>query len=339
MSKRKRYTLAASATPWDGAAESTLTASQKMVAASHRSMFEFRHERFDGDIDFLNSFARSSCPICGDTDVARNGHDRAGLQRYRCAACSATFSPATGTAFESRKLPLSAWVDFLLQAFSFASISAMTREDRRSRTTVPYWIGKLFLVLDGIQDECVLSGRVQVDETYYPIPGKDAVETDGKKLRGLSRNKICIGIGCDDLGRSYYAREGFGKTSTAKTLAAFEAHIKRGSHLIHDMEKSHNGLIRKLTLEDEAYNAKLLCKLDDADNPLNDVNHLCFLLKRFLGSHSGFDRACLDGYLNLFSVMMNPPVDKLEKVELVLNRAMGNPVCLRFREFYNVKPS
>jgi hypothetical protein len=62
---------------------------------------------------------------------------------------------------------------------------------------------------------------------------------DGKLLRGLSRNKMCIGVGCDDGGRSYYVYEGFGKTSGAKTLAAFGKHIAKGSLLVHDMEKGH----------------------------------------------------------------------------------------------------
>ena len=39
------------------------------------------------------------------------------------------------------------------------------------------------------------------------------------------------------------------------------------------------------------------------------------------------------------SVMMNPPEEKMEKVVLVLNRAMGNPKTLRFRDFNSIKPS
>jgi predicted adenine nucleotide alpha hydrolase (AANH) superfamily ATPase len=46
-----------------------------------------------------------------------------------------------------------------------------------------------------------------------------------------------------------------------------------------------------------------------------------------------------DGYLNLFSVIMNPQINKMEKVVLVLSRAMDNPKILRCRDFYNVKPS
>jgi hypothetical protein len=107
--------------------------------------------------------------------------------------------------------------------------------------------------------------------------------------------------------------------------------------LVHGMEKSYHRLVLELGLKDEAHNAKFLSKLDDADNPLQDVNRLCYLLKRFFGSHSGFDRADLGGYLNLFSVMMNQPTEKMEKAALVLNRAMDNPKTVRYRDFYGLR--
>jgi transposase-like protein len=337
--KKWATTPAASATPWDHCEKSELSATEKLVMESQRSAYRFRHENFALDIDFFNSFKRDSCPYCKSTAIKKSGLEQTGMQRYRCHGCKRAFTPVTGTIFEARKLPISAWVDFLIQAFSFESIAVMTREDRRSGTTVPYWLGKTFAVLDGIQDGIVLADNVQIDETYYPVPIVETVSIDGKRLRGLSRNKICIGIGCDRNGHSYFTNEGLGKTSSTRTMAAFKGHIKPGSHLVHDMEKSHRRLVRKLNLTEEAYNSKKLVGLSDKDNPLADVNRLCYLMKRFLNNHSGFDRDDLDGWLNLFSVAMNPPSDKIEKSAFVLNRAMGNSKTLRFREFYNVKCS
>ncbi|MBQ9069216.1 MAG: IS1 family transposase [Eggerthellaceae bacterium] len=338
MSGKKRKRLAPSATPWDGKADDELSPAEALVAASHRSMYEFRHSAFEGDAAFFNSYARDACPWCGSGSVIRFGIDKTGLQRYRCKTCSKTFTPATGTIFDDRKLPLSAWADFLVQVFSYESSNAMTREDRRSITTVPYWMAKLFSVLDGIQDGVVLSGRVQIDETYYPVPVAQAIAVDGKKLRGLSRNKLCIGVGCDSGGRSLFDWEGYGKTSGAKTWGAFGGHVEVGSTLAHDMEKGHRRLVRDLSLVSEEYSSKELARLPDKENPLRDVNRLCFLLKGFLDSHSGFDRADLPGYLNVFHVMMNDPADKMEKAAMVLDRAMSCPKTLRFREFYRRNP-
>ena len=89
----------------------------------------------------------------------------------------------------------------------------------------------------------------------------------------------------------------------------------------------------------ERHNSKLIKRLPDPENPLAAVNRLCYLLRLFLDSHTGFDRTRLGGYLDLFWVMMNPPRDKMEKAAFVLDRAMRNPKTLRYRDFYARSPS
>jgi hypothetical protein len=198
-------------------------------------------------------------------------------------------------------------------------------------------MGKLFAVLDGIQDEVVLSGDVWIDEAFWPVAAKDAVrKPDGKLLRGLSRNQICIGVGVDGFGVSLFVQEGHGKTNIARTLTTFESHIAPRSKLIHDFENAHDALVRSLDLENERHNAKLLKGMPDDRNPLEPVNRRIYRMKAFLGSHSGFNRADMQGYLNIFHVVENKPEDKLEKAAVVLDRAMRCPKTVRFREFYNV---
>ena len=123
-----------------------------------------------------------------------------------------------------------------------------------------------------------------------------------------------------------FANEGLGKTSGARTVAAFGGCVAPGSTLVHDTENGHNRLVRELGLRSERSNSKL-------------IKRLCCLLRLFLDSHSGFDRAMLDGYLDLFWAMVNPPADKMEKAAFVLDRAMRNPKELRYRDVYEKKPS
>lgn len=107
-------------------------------------------------------------------------------------------------------------------------------------------------------------------------------------------------------------------------------HIAKGSKLVHDMEDVHEALVSRLDLQSERYNSKLLKGVPDKLNPLDPVNRAHFLLKRFLRSHSGFDRGDLQGYLDLFSAAVNASEDELEKVAMVLDRAMRCPKTLRF---------
>lgn len=199
-------------------------------------------------------------------------------------------------------------------------------------------MAKTFAVLEGIQGGTVLSGRVQIDEKYYPVSASEMIlNPDGSRLRGFSRNHLCIALGVQEKGPCFAEGAGRGKPSNARALQAYAPHIAPGSTLVHDKERSHAAVVAKLGLSEERYNASEIKRLPDKDNPLREVNRLCFLLETFLNSHSGFERGDLQGYLNLFAVMMNPPDTKMEKAALVLDRPMRCTKTLQYREFYAPK--
>jgi len=83
-----------------------------------------------------------------------------------------------------------------------------------------------------------------------------------------------------------------------------------------------------------AYASQGLKGLPDKRNPMNPVNRAHAILKKFLNTHSSFNRDDLQGYLNLFAFVSNPPDDLLEKVELVIKTAFENPKLLRFRDCF-----
>ncbi len=193
---------------------------------------------------------------------------------------------------------------------------------------------KLFLILEDYQSDIVLSEKVWLDETYYSVMLKDIIlNDDGSKLRGLSKNKICIGVATDKKNTVIIA-EGYGKPSQKMSLNSFKNHIKSGSVLVHDKEKTHRKLVEALSLTSEEYHSSELNKLDDFENPLDPVNHLHYLIKRFLYAHSGFNRNEIQSYLNLYAFVLNPPNDKLEKIEILLNLALTSCKTLRFRDRY-----
>lgn len=105
------------------------------------------------------------------------------------------------------------------------------------------------------------------------------------------------------------------------------------------MEGAHDVLTERLSLTSERHNARLPKGVPDELNPLMPVNRMCFLPKRFLSSHSGFDRDDLQGYLDLFAVAMNPPADKMEKAANVFDRVRRYPKAMRYRDFYRIKSS
>lgn len=160
-------------------------------------------------------------------------------------------------------------------------------------------------------------------------------DEDGNLLRGLSRNQICIGVATNKK-HTVCIMEGYGKPSQKRSYEAFKEHIKPGATLIHDKENTHKKLVENLSLESICYASKEMKGLADSENPLAPVNRVHCLLKMFLNAHSGFNRDDLQNYLNLYSFVINPPSDHLEKVEKIINLVFQNPKLLKYRDQFSV---
>jgi len=155
------------------------------------------------------------------------GFTRNNVRRYRGSACGRIFTVTTGTIFDNHKIPISEWIDYLLGLFRIQSFNSVSKSNRNSDTTTNYWNSKLCFTLKGYQDDIILGGRTYIDETFYKLRNNDVQsKDDGLQYRGLSRNQICIGIGCDLAGHVYCTVEGHGKTSSQKTMDAFFQHIE-----------------------------------------------------------------------------------------------------------------
>ena len=297
--------------------------------------YEQRHPSIleSGEVALINSFVPTVCPYCNADVLRKAGVDNNGIQRYRCTSCNQRFKPTTGTILDSRRIPLSEWIEYCSNIFRYVSLNADSWSNKNSLSTSRYWLKKLFLTLQGIQDDIILSGKVWLDETYYSVMMRDRVHNeDGTLPRGLSRNQICIGVATDKK-HTVCVVEGYGKPSQRSSFLAFKDHIAKGSVLIHDKEKTHKKLVKELSLLSEVHPSRSLKGLADSENPLEPVNRVHSLLKMFLNAHSGFNRDDLQGYLDLYAFVINPPSDYLEKIEKLINLVFEKPKSIRFREW------
>ena len=321
-------------TPWDE--KERLTPMQKFLYDNYRERYEERHPILTetGEVELINSYTPFKCPHCGSTTMKMNGYTKNGVQRYKCSDCRKTFTPVTRTIFEGHKISLSEWIDYVLNIFRYVSVNADSWNNRNSFTTSRYWLEKLFLVLESYPETLVFTEKVWFDETFYSVRNEDIMRTDkGNKLRGLSANQMCIGVVCDK-DRTLCIFEGYGQPLQQKTYDLFKDHIAIGATIIHDKDKAHRKLVRELQLKSITYDSRELKQLSDKENPLNRVNRIHYLLKSFLHSHTSFNRDSIQGYLNLFAFVMNPPSNHLEKAEIILDWAFRNHKILRYRDFY-----
>lgn len=318
-------------TPWS--LSDAATPLQRFIDSVNRRNYDNRHPSLDstGEAEFINSYEQKSCRHCGSERIKMFGKTKNGIIRYRCNECGRTFTPITNTIFDSHKVSITEWMDFLLSIFGYGSMNLVSKTNRNAYNTTKYWMDKVFLVTRGCQDSTVLEGTVWIDESYYSVRNDQVVrKADGLKPRGTSRNQYCIAVGCDDT-HVFMKVEGMGSPSSKQALSVWTGHIKEGSHLIHDTGSSHPAIIRKFDLTDDAYDAAVIKKLRDKDNPMNPVNQACNMMKKFLNAHSGFLREDLQDYLDLLAFIMNPPSNKHEKLEIFMNRAMTLRILHRYR--------
>ncbi len=320
-------------TPWDE--NEDMTPTQRFIFEQHKVHYEQRHPSIieSGEVSLINSFVPNVCPYCNANEIRRSGVDDNGIQRYKCTVCNQRFKPTTGTILDSRRIPLSEWIEYCSNIFRYVSLNADSWSNKNSFSTSRYWLNKLFLTLQGSQNDIVLSGRVWLDETYYAVVMKDREHNENGSLpRGLSRNQICIGVATDK-NQTVCFVEGFGKPSQRNSYLTFKDHIAKGSILVHDKEQTHRKLVKELSLISEVYSSKSMKGLADSENPLEPVNRIHCLLKLFLNAHGGFNRDDLQGYLDLYAFVVNPPSDYLEKVERIINLVFENPKSLRYRQW------
>ena len=322
-------------TPWDGLEE--LTPTQEFLQMHYIAHYDQRHPKLSetGEAAMINSYEPKECPYCASANSIRKGHDANGVRRYRCLTCGQTYRPTTKTIFDSRKISISEWIEYCLNIFRYVSLNADSWNNRNALSTSKYWLEKLFLTLQGTQKDIVLSGTVWLDETYYSVIMRDRErDENGNLLRGLSRNQICIGVATDKKHTVCFV-EGFGKPNIKSSFETFKDHILPGSELIHDKESTHKKLVEELSLKSKVYASKDLKGLADSENPLDPVNRIHSLLKMFLNAHSGFNRDDLQGYLDLYSFVINPPSEPLEKVERIIEIAFNRPKSLKYRDQFN----
>lgn len=316
-----------------------LTPKEALFKSTLNEWYKAKHRTISNEeVKFINSVTINKCPYCGSTLIVKNGHRKDGIQKYKCTSCNRRFIPITNTIFDSHKIPISEWFEFLLHLFEFHSVKTSSYDNRNSNSTGTYRLFKVFEVLKNIQEDVVLEGKIFLDETYFPKIKSRNIIINGNKLRGISSNKLGVAV-ATDLKSSIFIVTGASKPSDKSTLSAYGKHIKEGSIIVHDKEKSHNALITKLNLVSEAYSCDELKNIKDQDNPLTPVNKLHALAKRFMREHGSYNRDNLQDWMNLLWFILNEPHDKYAKVLKFIELAINSSKRVKYRDAMAAKAS
>lgn len=289
------------------------------------------------EILLINALEIPDCPWCGSSDFIRYGMTHSGIRRYLCRDCRRTFVPLTQTLFDSKRIPMSEWMEYLFHLMEFHSLVTSARDNRNARSTGKYWLLKLFDLLDGYQDSIAVSGRVWIDETMFPVVESDRTAVGGRRLRGISRNLTAAGCATDGI-HTFLVSEGTSKPSMLSTWRAYGSRILPGSTVFHDGEHSHGVLFRRIPgLKDAVFPSEETKGLKDFENPLYPINHIHMLAKRFIGAHGGYGRSHLQDWLNLLAYILNPPFSRIMKVRDLLQMAVFRRRRMKYRDVMSKK--
>lgn len=311
------------------------TPTQELIGETVEEWYDAKHRSVSSvEVSFINSIEIKRCPYCGSSNIFRNGKRKSdGIQKYCCKSCGRSFNPMTNTIFVDRKIPISEWIEYLLHLFEYHSITSSAFDNRNANSTGKYWLEKVFAVLKNVQNDVILEGRIYIDETYLPKIKSQTIFKDGKKLRGISQNKIGVDVAItEDGSSSILISTERSKPSRKSTWNGYGPHIKEGSTIIHDGDNSHDILVERLHLNSEVYPTEKTKGLKDEENPLYRINHYHYFLKRFMKAHGGYDRDNLQDWLNLFWFITNGPEDRYDKVLKFIEMAISAPKVVRYRD-------
>jgi len=242
------------------------------------------------------------CPACNHA-----GGWRLGDGRFMCGECGGRTSITAGTIFERTRTPLTVW---FTACWLFASgkdgISALSLK----RTLAIGSYQTAWAILHRLRSVLIrpgrelLSGRVEVDETY--IGGQEAGLSGGR----TPGKKVLTGIAVEVL-----QPIGFGRcrmrplpdASTASLHSFVTDFVAQGSTVITDGWKGYCGLDQLGYIHQPRSQRAARVGGDDSTALLPGAHRIASLAKRWLlGTHQGaVDRAHLSNYLNEFVFRFN----------------------------------
>lgn len=140
-----------------------------------------------------------TCPHCNSNHVERkNENDRVG--RWNCHKCKSSFNVLSGTIFEKTSTPLQKWflaIGLMLNAKKSLSCYQLSRDLDIPKSTAHRMQHKIRAQMASKQDDIVLQGIIEADETYIGgkprKPNKREDDKPAKRGRGTDKTPV-IGV-------------------------------------------------------------------------------------------------------------------------------------------------
>lgn len=200
------------------------------------------------------------CPYCGRTHVVRNGK-KAGRQRFLCRDCRKSFSATTNTILFKTRYDLATWERYLQCLVSKLPLRRCSEVCGISLNTAFIWRHKVLDTLRQMQEQVVLNGVVEADETYTPLsfkgnhdqgifelPREPKKRGEPATQRGLSEEQVCVTCGINLNGLSVGKVSNLGKPKFDDLKKVLNGKIAPESILVTDSFSAYRRLSQEMLL-------------------------------------------------------------------------------------------
>jgi transposase-like protein len=266
------------------------------------------------------------CPHCGcASNVSRNGHRKDGKQRYLCNNCGRTSVANTNSITSGTRKDLETWKEFIKCMVAGQSVRKSAEACEIHRNTSFIWRHKVLDALNKLSEQTVLEGIVEADETFFPISYKGNHKKSkfimprdphkrGKevRLRGLSKEQVCVPCAVDRSGRAYSKITNLGRVSTKDLHNIYDDRIMKNATICTDKMNSY---VRFAHSNDLSLVQLKTGKSKKGIYNIQRINSYHSELKGFLRPFKGVSTKYLNNYLrwhNLINMKGNALQDKVD---------------------------
>lgn len=242
-----------------------------------------------------------TCPKCSNKESIIKYGKTGPHQRFKCCKCGKTFinsnSPLKHLQVNKQKFK-----KFIGLMIDDVALDVIARNLKFDVKTIHYYRYIVFHALNNYQNNVIISGDILIDETFLRIQEKQhkIVRPDGKGIRGISFNQLCIItlINTQGIALAKVSSRGMAQPDDYKKL--FDHNIGFVNSFIHDGNTKTYQFMNQ-------YKANAINARKDTSEIYSTImiDSLHSNLKRYLFKHAGYRMKNIQHYLNFFIYRTN----------------------------------
>lgn len=272
------------------------------------------------------------CPCCNSNHIVKNGHDKNGVQTYKCKDCNKKFNACSNSLVAHTKLTYDKIIIFFECMNDKLSIRKTASKMEVNQNTVFLFRHKVLDCISEFRKNIKLEGEIEADEVYESINLKGTKKnmprfskprsSKGGSKRGISNHQVCIASAIDEFDNFFLEIVGNGPITSDEVNNVFTDKIDKASILITDCKSSYEKFCKDKNIRLEQ--VKSGTYVNSIGYNLATINSLHSEWSTFLSHFKGVSTKHLQHYLDWFSLqkILNYTVEILKQPMVTMKQAI-----------------